>query len=240
MSSDAYSHHIYRKFNQDLEALRSSVMEMGGLVEDQVAKAIEAIVAGDREMALDVAGSDYKVNAMEVAIDEECTRLLATMAPIAGDLRLLVTVIKTITDLERIGDEAEHIGRLAVRLADLDRPAGSYHELRALGEHVIDMLHDSLDTFSRLDPADAFKVLEEDKLVDEEYDRINRECIGLMMEDPRTIKRFMNVSWVARSLERIGDHATNISEYVIYMVRGKDIRHTRNSEILDHLNETDE
>ncbi len=224
--NDTYSTHIYRKFNQNLEELRTSVMEMGGLVEQQVASAIEAIVSGDSAMGLQVAENDHKVNAMEVAIDEECNRILATMSPAAIDLRLLITVIKTITDLERIGDEAERIGRLAAHLASDSSPVGSYREIEQLGEHVLEMLHDSLDTFSRLDPVDALAVVEEDKLVDEEYDRILRECVGQMMEDSRNIHRFMDISWVARSLERIGDHATNISEYVIYMVQGKDIRHT--------------
>jgi len=224
--NDQYSSHIYRKFNENLEGLRTSVMEMGGLVEMQVSQAIEAIVSGDSELGLKVAQDDYRVNALEVQIDEECNRVLATMAPAAADLRLLITVIKTITDLERIGDEAERIGRLASHLATHERPAGSYRELRSLGEHVMEMLHDSLDAFSRLDPVDAVAVVEEDKLVDEEYDRITRECVSYMMEDSRNIRRFMDVSWVARSLERIGDHATNIAEYVIYMVEGKDIRHT--------------
>ncbi|MDG1462384.1 MAG: phosphate signaling complex protein PhoU [Gammaproteobacteria bacterium] len=229
--NDTYSTHIYRKFNHDLEALRTRVMEMGGLVEQQVANAIEAIVSGDSAMGLKVAANDHKVNAMEVAIDEECNRILATMAPAAIDLRLLITVIKTITDLERIGDEAERIGKLAAHLAADTGPTGSYREIEQLGDHVLAMLHDSLDTFSRLDPVDALAVVEEDKIVDEEYDRINRECVGQMMEDSRNIHRFMDISWVARSLERIGDHATNISEYVIYMVQGKDIRHTETDEV---------
>jgi phosphate transport system protein len=223
--NDQFSNHISRKFNHDLEELRTSVMEMGGLVEQQVAAAIEAIVSGDSDMGLEVSRNDHKVNGMEVAIDEECNRILATMSPAAADLRLLITVIKTITDLERIGDEADRIGRLAAHLASESQPYGSYREIGNLGDHVLEMLHDSLDAFSRLDPVDALAVVEEDKLVDEEYDRINHECIGLMMEDSRNIQRFMNISWVARSLERIGDHATNISEYVIYMVKGKDVRH---------------
>jgi len=230
-----FSNHIYRKFNEDLENLRTMVMEMGGAVENQVSSAIEAIVSGDSALGLSVASNDYKINAMEVAIDEECNRILATMSPAAADLRLLITVIKTITDLERIGDEAERIGRLASQLAAEERPAGSYRELRSLGEHVQEMLHDSLDAFSRLDPVDAVSVVEEDKLVDEEYDAINHECISYMMEDTRNIRRFMDVSWVARSLERIGDHATNISEYVIYMVKGKDIRHTHTDELRDRV-----
>ncbi len=172
-----------------------------------------------------VVTNDYKVNAMEVAIDEECSHILARRQPAASDLRLVIAVIKTITDLERIGDEAERIGNLAAQLATDIRPHDHYGELKVLAEHVQSMLHDALDVFSRLDTADALQIVEEDKIVDEEYDQITRQCISLMMEDTRTIRRFMDISWVARSLERIGDHAQNIAEYVIYMVYGRDIRH---------------
>jgi phosphate transport system protein len=172
---------------------------------------------------------------MEVSIDEECSRILATRGPAATDLRLIVAVIKTITDLERIGDEARRIGYLASHLATESRSHDHYSELKALGEHVQTMLHDALDTFSRLDADDALLVVEEDKLVDEEYDRITRQCISLMMEDPGTVRRFMDVSWVARALERIGDHAQNIAEYVIYMVHGRDIRHLGLEEVKQEL-----
>ena len=140
--SDQFSNHIYRKFNHDLEELRTSVMEMGGLVEQQVAAAIEAIVSGDSDLGLEVSRNDHKVNGMEVAIDEECNRILATMSPAAADLRLLITVIKTITDLERIGDEADRIGRLAAHLASEAQPDGSYREIQHLGDHVLEMLHE--------------------------------------------------------------------------------------------------
>ena len=141
-------------------------------------------------------------------------------------MRLIVAIIKTITDLERVGDEAEKIGFLASKLAGMDRPADSYRELKNLGSHVSHMLRDAMNAFARLDVAEALDVVKEDELVDEEYETITRQCITFMMEDPRSIKRVMNVTWAARSLERIGDHAKNICEYVIYMVEGKDIRHT--------------
>jgi phosphate transport system protein len=155
--------------------------------------------------------------------------------PAAADLRLIVTVIKTITDLERVGDEASKIGYLASHLATEREHYAAYGELKALGEHVQEMLHDALDAFSRMDADDALAVIEEDKLVDEEHDQINRQCISLMMEDSRTIRRFMNVSWVARALERIGDHAKNIAEYVIYLVHGMDIRHTERETVRQEL-----
>ena len=226
MEASELTDHISRRFNKDIEDLRNSVLAMGGLVETQLSKAIAAVVSGDSELGLKVAKDDYKVNNLEVTIDEECSRILATRAPAAGDLRLIVAIIKTITDLERIGDEAEKIGFLASKLAAMDRPVDSYRELKNLGHHVSHMLRDAMNAFARLDVEEAMEVVREDELVDEEYDAITRQCITFMMEDPRSIKRVMNVTWAARSLERIGDHAKNICEYVIYMVRGKDVRHT--------------
>jgi phosphate transport system protein len=230
MEASDFTDHISRRFNKDIEDLRNTVLSMGGLVETQLSRAIAAIVSGDSELGLKVAKDDYKVNNLEVDIDEECSRILATRAPTAGDLRLIVAIIKTITDLERIGDEAEKIGFLASKLAGMDRPADSYRELKNLGSHVSHMLRDAMNAFARLDVAAALEVVREDELVDEEYETITRQCITFMMEDPRSIKRVMNVTWAARSLERIGDHAKNICEYVIYMVEGRDVRHTDISE----------
>lgn len=221
--------HISRRFNADLEELRNSVMAMGGLVESQLADAISAIVSGDSELGLRVAKDDYKVNRIEVSIDEEASRILATRSPAAGDLRLIVAIIKTITDLERIGDEAEKIGFLASKLAAMDRPVDSYRELKSLGNHVLQMLRDAMNAFARLDTEAAGAVVIEDDDVDAEYETIARQGVTFMMEDPRSIKRVMNVMWVARALERIGDHAKNICEYVIYMVEGRDVRHTEMS-----------
>lgn len=235
MESESFSHHISRRFNAELEHLRSEVLRMGGLVEQHLGTAVEAIISGDSELGLQVSGNDFKINRLEVSIDEECSKLLATRTPAAADLRLIVTVIKVITDLERVGDEASKIGYLASQLAEHRELHASYSELKALGEHVQAMLHDALDAFSRMDVADALAVIEEDKLVDEEYDQITRQCIALMMEDSRTIRRFMDVSWAARALERIGDHAKNIGEYVVYLVHGRDIRHTEREVVLQEL-----
>lgn len=226
MQTSDLTDHISRRFNKDIEDLRSNVLTMGGLVETQLSKAIVAIVKGDSELGLKVANDDYKVNNLEVNIDEECSRILATRAPTAGDLRLIVAIIKTITDLERIGDEAEKIGFLASKLAAMDRPADSYRELKNLGNHVLQMVRDAMNAFARLDVTASYAVLREDEDVDEEYNAIMRQGITFMMENPQNIKRVMNVTWVARSLERIGDHAKNIGEYVIYMVEGRDVRHT--------------
>lgn len=226
MHASDLTDHISRRFNKDLEDLRSQVLSMGGLVESQLSKAIAAVVSGDSDLGLKVAHDDYQVNDLEVSIDEECSRILATRAPAAGDLRLIVAIIKTITDLERIGDEAEKIGFLASRLAGMDRPSDSYRELKNLGNHVSHMLRDAMNAFARLDVDEAMDTIREDELVDHEYESIQRQCITFMMEDPRSIKRVMNVTWAARSLERIGDHAKNICEYVVYMVHGRDVRHT--------------
>ena len=226
MQTTGLTDHISRRFNRDLEDLRNNVLTMGGLVETQLARAIEAIVSGDSELGLKVAKDDYKVNKLEVGIDEECNRILATRAPAASDLRLIVAIIKTITDLERVGDEAEKIGFLASKLAVMDRPPDSYRELKNLGNHVLQMLRDAMNAFARLDVQASYSVVREDEQVDEEYDAITRQGITFMMEDPQNIKRVMNVTWAARALERIGDHAKNICEYVIYMVEGRDVRHT--------------
>jgi phosphate transport system protein len=225
MESEGFSQHISRRFNEELEHVRGEVLRMGGLVEQHLDVAIQSLVAGDSEMGLSIAAEDYKVNRMEVAIDEECTKIIATRGPTAADLRLVITVIKTITDLERIGDECRKLAMLAAHLAAQKREHDEYHELEVLAGHVQEMVREALDAFSRMDADDALAVVEEDKLVDEQYDMITRQCISLMMEDPRTIRRFLDVTWAARALERIGDHAKNIAEYTIYLVHGKDIRH---------------
>ena len=231
MEVEQLGQHISRRFNEDLENVRNSVLNMGGLVEAQLGRALKALADSDSELGLQVARDDYQVNRLEVNIDEECSRILATRAPAAGDLRLIVAIIKTITDLERIGDEAEKIGRLAANLAGLEQPRSSYRELRNLARLVKQMVRDALDAFARLDVEGAFAVVKADDEVDDEYEMLYRQSITFMMEDPREISRVMDVTWAARALERIGDHAKNICEYVIYLVHGKDIRHTDREEI---------
>ena len=226
METADLTHHISRRFNEDLERVRSRVLAMGGFVEEQIHKAITALLEGDSSLGESVALADHQVNNMEVSIDEECSRILATRAPAAGDLRVIVAIIKTITDLERMGDEGEKIGYIASRLAALERPADKYREIKHLGRIVTEMVHAALDAFARMDAEAALQVARQDRLVDEEYEAIQRQSITFMMEDPRTIRRALDVMWVVRSLERIGDHAKNIAEYVIYMVYGKDVRHT--------------
>jgi len=225
METSNISHHISRQFNEELEAIRNKVLAMGGLVEEQIENATVALVSGDVEQAEGVISRDYQVNAFEVAIDEESIQVLARRQPAAGDLRLIVAVIKTITDLERIGDQAEKVARMAIHLADMERPKNQYSELQHLGDQVRKMLRGALDAFARMDAEAAAGVAQEDLKVDAEYDAIMRQMITFMMEDPRNVKRTLDTMWSARALERIGDHARNICEYVIYLVKGKDVRH---------------
>jgi phosphate transport system protein len=235
MSTEGLGHHISSRYNEDLERLRSSVLEMGGMVERQLTQAIRGITEPDASMIVEVAQEELRINQLERSIDEDCSRILATRAPTASDLRLIITILKTITDLERIGDEGEKVAAIAARLGMRERPTNRYRELRNLGEVVSEMLHDTLDAFARLDTELALAVVRRDRVVDEEYEAIHRQSITFMMEDPRSIRRALDVMWVVRSLERIGDHAKNVCEYLIYLVHGKDVRHTRIEEIEKEL-----
>jgi phosphate transport system protein len=225
------SHHIMSRFNEDLERVRAAVLQMGGLVEQQLSNGLKAIVNGDVRLGDEVANQDTRVNAMEVAIDEDCARILATRSPTASDLRLIIAIIKTITDLERIGDESQKLGQAAANMTSPDRLPERYREVRHLGEMVSDMLHRSLDAFARLDADAALKITRQDLEVDQEYEALQRQCITFMMEDPRTIRRSLDLLWIARALERVGDHSKNICEYVVFMVLGKDIRHLPEVEV---------
>jgi len=218
-------HHISRRFNEDLEQLRTRVLKMGGFVEQQLQQAVTALVDGDSQLGEQVALADHEVNKMEVSIDEDCGRVIAMRQPTASDLRVVVAIIKTITDLERIGDEVEKVALIASRLAGSEQPQDRYREIRHLARLVTDMVHDALHAFARLDASEALAVARRDRVVDEEYESIQRQNITYMMEDPRAIRRALDIMWIVRSLERVGDHAKNICEYVVYTVYGKDIRH---------------
>ncbi len=226
MDSTNTSHHISHKFDEEMESLRNQVLKMGGLVEQQITGAIDALQSTDARGAEKIIANDHKVNALEVLIDEACTQILARRQPAASDLRMVIAVIKTITDLERIGDEAEKIAKMALNLAEDDVGFHSrYAGIRHLAEQVRSMVHDVLDAYARLDVDAALKVVRDDDEADKEYQDLIRMLITYMMEDPRRISEVLDVIWAARALERIGDHAKNIGEYVIYLVKGKDIRH---------------
>ena len=218
--------HISRKYDEALEDVRTSVLAMGGLVEEQITNALTALAEFDSELGEQVVRDDYKINQFEVQIDEECTRIIALRQPAASDLRLVIAIIKTITDLERMGDEAEKIGRTAIRLSGNAPRRMRYAGVRNLGRHVRQMAQQALDAFARLDVEAAVAIAREDKTVDLEYAACMRELVTYMMEDPRRISEVLDMIWCARALERIADHAKNIGEYIVFLVKGKDIRHT--------------
>lgn len=220
--------HISGQFNAELENVRNQVLVMGGLVEQQLTDAISAIHIQDLDAARKIVANDHKVNAMEVAIDEECTRIIAKRQPTASDLRLVMAIIKTITDLERIGDVADKIARMLTDNAN--KPQPPLVSLENMGRRTIKMLHDVLDAFARMDLEAAIAVYKEDDKVDREYESIIRELMTYMMEDPRTISSGLNLLFLARAIERIGDHAANIAEAVIYIAKGADVRHTTEAE----------
>jgi phosphate transport system protein len=223
--------HIYKQFDAELESVRSMVLQMGGMVEEQIVKAIEALTTGDEEIANLVIADDHKVNALDVSIDEQCTHIIARRQPTASDLRLVMTVIKTISDLERIGDKAGKIARLSKRIYGTGMSRPRFREIEQMSELVLEMLRKALDAFARLDVPTALEVSRADEKVNDEFKAIFRQLITFMMEDPRTISSSLDVIFVAKAVERIGDHAKNIAEYVIYMVKGKDVRHVSTEEI---------
>ncbi len=228
--------HISQRYTQNLEDIRNKVLVMGGLVEAQADNAVKSLLEANVELAEEVSISDYKINKMEVAIDEQCVQVIARNQPAASDLRLVIAVVKVITDLERIGDEAEKIGRYSIKLAKYPTVNQLHAELSHLSQLVLGMLHDALDAFARMDTELALKIVANGDLVNKEYNNLSRLLITHMMEDPRNIKSVLRVTWCARSLERIGDHSRNICEYVVYFVKGKDIRHTSLDEVLaDHF-----
>ena len=218
--------HITQKFNEEMENLRNHVLKMGGLVEQQIRRATNALRTLDAKEAEEVVQHDQYINALEVSIDERCAHILVRRQLAASDLRMIVAVIKTITDLERIGDEAERIAKMAINISEKDSVFHNrYIGIMHLSEHVISMVHKALDAFARLDTDEAFDVVRDDEKADAEYQSTMRQMLTYMMEDPRTISESLDMMQAARALERIGDHAMNIGEYIIYLVMGKDIRH---------------
>ncbi|HXU42495.1 MAG TPA: phosphate signaling complex protein PhoU [Burkholderiales bacterium] len=219
--------HLSKQFDTELEAIRSRVLEMGGLVESQIRRALDALGTGERAQSDEVIANDHRVNGMEVAIDGDCSQVIVKRQPAANDLRLILAITKTVTDLERIGDEAQKIARMAKSIHErgLDGRAPRTVDVRHAAEVALAMLRQALDAFARLDVAAAADVIRGDAAIDSEFRSILRQLITYMMEDPRTISSALDVVWVAKAIERIGDHSKNMAEQVIYIVKGTDVRH---------------
>lgn len=237
LKQEDYQQHISARFNSELESLRNHMLEMGGKVEQQLQSALDAVIQMDSGLAEQTVSRDSEVNQMEMSIDEECATIIARRQPTASDLRLVVAIIKVNTDLERIGDEAAKVARQAVRIAEAGHSPSNFVEVRHIGARVGEMLRQSLDAFARLDVEQAIGVVKGDKEVDKEYGSAMRSLVTFMMEDPRDIGVILNEMWALRSLERIGDHACNIAEHVVYLVRGLDVRHGRLKELDQYIEE---
>ena len=239
LHKDSYKQHISAQFNAELESVKNHLLEMGGLVEQQIGKAVESLLSRDSGLAEEVIAGDEQVNELEINIDEECSRILARRQPAASDLRLVLAISKVTTDLERIGDEASKIARQAVKSVEEggSSAGSSFVEIRHIGNHVSDMLRRSLDAFARLDVDMAVQTVIADREVDSEYASAMRSLVTFMMEDPRTIGPVLGQMWSLRSLERVGDHASNIAEHVIYLVRGLDVRHVEPDDLVAQAEE---
>ena len=229
-----FGRHISGQFNVELESIRTHVLAMGGLVEQQISFAMQALHNEDMELAKKVVRDDHKVNSMEVSIDEACTRIIAKRQPTAKDLRLIIAIIKTITDLERIGDVATRIAKVAI-----ENPSTKERQfnvsLEPLCRQAVSMLHQVLDAFARMDVDAATAVYKLDDRLDAEYEAVIRQLMTYMMEDPKNIPHILQVMWSARAIERVGDRCQNICEYIIYFVKGKDVRHLGEQSIDDAL-----
>ena len=235
MANDAHNQHISQQYDIQLEDVRGNFLAMGGLVEKQVSDALQALMIADSGLAQEVRDVDDQINHMKNQIDEDCTLILALRQPAASDLRLVMSISRSVIDVERIGDEATKIARRAIELSEQGEAPRGYVEVRHIGSQVTCMVRDSLDAFARMDAEQAFKVARYDRTVDREYKSALRELVTYMMEDPRSISRVFNVIWALRSLERIGDHARNIAKMVIYMVYGTRIKLDSLPTKKDHL-----
>ena len=235
MSTSRLPNHISQQFDNELQDIRSKVLSMGGLVEQHLEKVLSFFSKGELEGAEYVAVSDHLINALEVEIDQDCSDVLVRRQPAAMDLRLVLAVSKTITDLERMGDEIEKIARLITHEPTVLSGNSYYHSASTLGKHVALMVRNSLDTFSRMDSGAALQVAMADREIDIETGAILRELMTYMMEDPRKISPVLDVILAVRALERVGDHAKNVAENVIYLVEGRDVRHVSLEQIQKEL-----
>jgi phosphate transport system protein len=223
--------HTSKNFDLELESLRTRVLQMGGLAEQQVRKAMEGLYSGDHPLLENVIRDDERINQMEIEIDALCNQVIAKRQPTAIDLRMIVSVLKAIADLERIGDKARKIARLGIALSKQPVVSTLNVELTHMADTALKMLRLSLDGFARLDVSLGTEAMRLDESVNSEYQSVARQLITYMMEDPRTITRSLDILSIAKAIERIGDHATNIAEYVVYMVKGLNVRHATAEEI---------
>jgi len=218
--------HLSTQFDSELSAVSTRVMELGGLVESQIRLAIHALSQLSVDAANDVSATEARVNAMEVDIDRELSSIIARRQPTARDLRLLMAISKTTANLERVGDEAEKMARMVLSIIDSGSPRSLPSiELRVAADMASGLLRKALDAFARLDTAAALSILKEDDLIDQEFNGFVRKLITYMMEDPRMISPSLDLLFLAKAIERIGDHAKNIAEFIVYVVKGADIRH---------------
>jgi phosphate transport system protein len=229
-SAKSPSSHTDKAFEADLREVREKLLVMGGKVEEQIAKSMRALTERDSELGEQVMEGDLEINRLEVDIDDLCRRILALRQPAASDLRLITTGLKIVTDLERIGDEAVNIAERAIELNQAP-PLAAYVDLPRLAELAQEQVKKALDAFVRADPKTAEEVLQSDDQLDDLFVKIFNELLGFMMEDSRTIRRATAVVSICKYLERIGDHAMNVAEMVIYMVRGTDVRHPKSRAI---------
>ncbi|MDH4018229.1 MAG: phosphate signaling complex protein PhoU [Xanthomonadales bacterium] len=235
MSDLHLGQHISRRFNEELEEVRSKVLHMGGIVEGQLANALRVLVNDESALAKDVVSADSIVNSLEVDIDEECTRIVALRQPAATDLRLVMAVTKTINDLERMGDEAKRIARMSRKDMDGALEDDTRSDLEYLGELVREMLRQVLDAFARTDVDTAILVVKADRKVDKKYKKVVKQLVKQMGKDPQVIPQVMNIIWAVRSLERLADRCQNIAEHIIYMVLGMDVRHIDLDDVLAEI-----
>ncbi|MGS0754817.1 phosphate signaling complex protein PhoU [Roseateles sp. GG27B] len=220
--------HLSTQFDAELSGISTRVLEMGGLVESQVAQAVQALISFSNETAATVLRQEQDVNTMEVEIDRDLSSIIARRQPTARDLRLLIAISKTIANLERVGDEAARIARTVQRLISAGVPSRlqlPMSDLAYEAELAIALLRKALDAFARLDVEQALDVLKQDDQIDKEFDGLMRKLITYMMEDPRTISTSIDLVFVAKAIERVGDHAKNLAEVIIYVVKGMDVRH---------------
>ncbi len=229
------SQHISKRYNEELAEVRSLIKEMGLLVIEQVEDGVSALINLDITLSKQVIVNDSKVNALEIKIDEACTHILATRQPAASDLRLIVSSIKTITHIERIGDEASKLGKNAIKIHRSKDSTGHFKELKHIGQMVVINLTRAIEALSTFDVNLAIEVIENDTEINEEYDNISRMLLTRMMEDPREIKNSLRILYCARALERIGDHAKNICEYILFLVEGQDVRHMSVNDIKERI-----